>query len=166
MFINPKQAIEEGWLRNVEESWIQPNAVDIPMTELYKLDTGSVFEVFHNDKTHRDRAFHAARNGIWTLKQGLYDFISTVYVDMPHGYVGWLRTRSTFNRNGCMVHSGLYDSGFSGPVCGMLYNHGGTTKVEAGFCVAQFIIGVSDSYGTYAGGYNTEEGKLPNHIKK
>ena len=84
-----------------------------------------------------------------------------MYVEVPEGYVGWLHTRSTLNRNGLLVHSGLYDSGFKGPVCGMLYNLGGWSEIEPGTCFAQFIIAPSNSEGIYAGGYNQEEGTSP-----
>ena len=58
-----------------------------------------------------------------------------------------------------MVHSGLYDSGFKGPICGMLYNHvAGNVYMTPGTCVAQFIMAESKSEGLYSGGYNVEEG--------
>ena len=38
MFINPKQAIENGWIRNVKEDWIQPNAIDISADKLFQMN--------------------------------------------------------------------------------------------------------------------------------
>ena len=156
MFINPKQAIKEGWLKNVDERDIQPNAIDVPVSEIFKVDN-SVFSLNKNGKTHRTRTVVPLKNdgppiGIpikdsWTLEKGVYDWVSDVYVEVPSGYVGWLHTRSTLNRNGLIVHSGLYDSGFKGPVCGMLYNFGGTADIEFNTCFAQFIIAPSNSEG-------------------
>jgi deoxycytidine triphosphate deaminase len=171
MFINPKQAISKGWLRNVDEKFIQPNAIDIPVTELYEVNSETVFELYSNKKQHRKRTKVKLQNNgpptgvpipdMWTIANKVYDWTSEVYVEVPEGYVGWLHTRSTLNRNGLLVHSGLYDSGFKGHVCGMLYNNGGEAKLQPGACFAQFIIASSDSEGTYSGGYNVEEGSKP-----
>tara|TARA_Y100001963_G_C6777869_1_gene448274 strand:+ start:1747 stop:2256 length:510 start_codon:yes stop_codon:yes gene_type:complete len=160
MFINPRHAIEEGWLRNVNESDIQPNAIDIPVKEIYKVDE-SVFSINKSGKTHRTRNKVSARENSWIIDKGVYDWVSDVYIEVPEGYVGWLHTRSTLNRNGLIVHSGLYDSGFKGHVCGMLYNLSGTADIEPNTCFAQFIIAPSDSEGVYEGGYNVEEGSKP-----
>jgi deoxycytidine triphosphate deaminase len=90
--------------------------------------------------------------------------MSPAYVEMPEGTVGWLVTRSTLNRNGVFVLSGLYDSGYKGHINGMLYNRGGPMVMEKMSRVSQFIVGSSDSFGTYSGGYNTDEGILPEYI--
>ena len=103
---------------------------------------------------------------IWSLRSGqVYDFLSDIYVDIPEGYVGWLHTRSTLNRNGLVVHSGIYDSGFRGNLGGMLYNFGGPASLEPGVCIAQFILAQSDSAGLYQGSYNTADGELPEQLE-
>ena len=62
------------------------------------------------------------------------------------------------------IQSGLYDSGYKGPVQCMLYNLFGITVLEPGLAVAQFVFVDAPSGRTYAGGYNTEEGQLPDYI--
>jgi len=161
MFINPLRAIEEGWLRNVHDKHIQPNAIDVPVNELYKVDNTTTFSLHLDSKQHKLRKLIDVDNNLWSIDNGVYDWVSDVYVEVPEGYVGWLHTRSTLNRNGLIVHSGLYDSGFKGPVCGMLYNFAGKSGIEIGSCFAQFIIAPSDSEGVYEGGYNVDEGSKP-----
>ena len=158
MFINPKIGIKEGWLRNIDEKNIQPNAIDITADQIWKV---AQHDADITSKRHRNRnTISVNEKGTWNLFQGVYDFASETYVEIPEGIVGWLRTRSTLNRNGIIVHSGLYDSGFKGPVCGMLYNMvAGNVYITPGTCVAQFIMAASDSEGVYAGGYNVDEGK-------
>jgi len=165
MFINPKVAVENGWIKNINEDWIQPNAIDISADKLFKMDILSPFYIGDNEKNHRDRDEVAEdASDIWTLDIGVYDFVSNVYVDMPENTVGWVRVRSTFNRNGINVGSGFYDSGYKGPICGTLYVNG-ISQIKQGTPVGQFIFAHSDSEGFYAGGYNVNEGELPNHIK-
>ena len=158
MFINPKIGIEKGWLKNVDEKNIQPNAVDITADQLWKV---AQHDADITTKRHRNRnEVGQNEKGSWNLYQGVYDFASESYIEVPEGMVGWLRTRSTLNRNGILVHSGLYDSGFKGPICGMLYNMvGGNVYIMPGTPVAQFVIARSDSEGIYSGGYNVAEGE-------
>ena len=157
MFINPNIAIDKGWLRNVPDYCIQPNAIDVPINGIYELKQADVFDV--ETKTHRSRKrLNVDDDDKCWLQSGVYDFISEVYVEIPEGAVGWLITRSTLNRNGVFVQSGLYDSGFKGPVCGMLYNISGLMSIHQNSRVAQFLLAESDNVGVYAGGYNVKEG--------
>ncbi|MAH46862.1 hypothetical protein CMI37_13615 [Candidatus Pacearchaeota archaeon] len=166
MFINPKTAVKKGWIENVKDSWIQPNAIDISADKLFKMNLATVFYIGDDKKTHRVRQEVQAGivNNTWELEPGSYDFVSNVYVNIPEGMVGWVRVRSTFNRNGVNVGSGFYDSGYKGPICGTLYVTG-ITRMKQGTPVGQFIFAESDSEGIYAGGYNAEKGELPTHIK-
>jgi len=165
MFINPKIAVENRWIKNIESEWIQPNAIDISADRLFKMDLESPFYIGDREKHHRDRIeVPVDKDRIWNLSAGSYDFISKVYVNMPTETVGWVRVRSTFNRNGVNVGSGFYDSGYKGPICGTLYVTG-VSQIKQGTPVGQFIFAKSDSEGVYAGGYNTEEGDLPTHIQ-
>jgi|6_EtaG_2_1085325.scaffolds.fasta_scaffold06402_8 deoxycytidine triphosphate deaminase len=161
MFINPKQALEDGWLRGIPEEDVQPNAVDIAADGLSQINQNREFTLYRNGKTHRGVKEMQTEGGLWTLDPNCaYDFTSPAYVEVPEGVVGWLVTRSTLNRNGVFVLSGLYDSGFKGHVCGILYNLIGKTTIERDSRVAQFILASSDSAGVYAGGYNVEEGDM------
>ena len=164
MFINPKQAIENGWIRNVKDEWIQPNAIDISADSLYELYSDSLFVINEKEKIHRDRDKVGVEKGYWILDTGVFDFASNVYVEIPDGVVGWVVVRSSFNRNGVYLGSGLYDSGYKGPICGTLYVNG-ATEIKQGTPVGQFIFAQSDSHGIYSGGYNVTEGELPSHIE-
>ena len=165
MFLNPQQAIKEGWISGVDPGNVQPNAIDVTADRIFQMNEDNVFEISKRDKMHRNRSEYDNPN-IWRMMPGVYDFLSNVYVDVPEGVVGWLVTRSSFNRNGMFVQSGLYDSGFKGNIGGMVYNLGGETRMEPGTPIAQFVFAKSDSAGIYAGGYNTMQGELPLQMKE
>ena len=176
MFINPMTAIKEGWMKGVLEDHVEPNAVDIRLEKIWKVDETTEFSLYQEGKEHRRRTevesttiVHEGMKvaqDMWTLERGIYDFMSPAYVEMPEGTVGWLVTRSTLNRNGVFVLSGLYDSGYEGHINGMLYVRGGTMMMEKMSRGAQFIVGSSDSFGTYSGGYNTIEGSIPEYFNE
>lgn len=95
----------------------------------------------------------------WHLSsKKVYDGMSDVYVNLPEGIAAQLIIRSTFNRNGIFLTSGLYDSGFKGHIGFAIHNNSGEAKIGFGTRIGQIIFVSSDSVGSYAGGWNHEEG--------
>lgn len=74
-------------------------------------------------------------------------------------FAGYLITRSSLNRNGIFIQSGLYDSNFYGYVGCTLYNLGGRIKIRKNTRIAQFILVQAESTSEYKGSYN--QVKLP-----
>ena len=169
MFINPKTAIENGWIKGIAdpEKQIQPNAIDFTLDKLYQIASDTTFVVSEQGKQMRSnyelKAAEDRRNpelSFWQLQpQSVYDGMSNMYVTVPDGVAVQLIIRSTFNRNGLFLTSGLYDSGFEGNIGFALHNRSGEAKVAVGTRVGQIIFVESDSHGKYAGGYNTEDGE-------
>ena len=62
-------------------------------------------------------------------------------------------TRSTLNRNGVFITSGLYDSGYNGVVAGVLHVNVGPMKVKVGTRVAQFLLFKAEALHAYNGDY-------------
>lgn len=76
-----------------------------------------------------------------------------------------MQTRSTLNRNGVTVTSGLYDSGYEGHIAGMIHNTSFETILEPHMSIAQFIMADAMSAKMYAGGYNHKKDELPEQLK-
>ena len=87
-----------------------------------------------------------------------YDGTSNIYLNLPENVAAQTIIRSTFNRNGIFLTSGLYDSGYKGHIGFALHNVAGYTKIEQGTRIGQIIFVRSESAGIYAGGYNHTEG--------
>jgi deoxycytidine triphosphate deaminase len=85
--------------------------------------------------------------------------MSDVYVEVPAGVAAKLIIRSTLNRNGIFLTSGLYDAGFKGNLGFVLHNRAGEAYLAPGTRVGQIEFYKSDSEGLYLGGYNTKEGQ-------
>ena len=165
MLINPRTAIENGWITGLknEEQQVQPNAIDFTVD--------NIFAVNHNDmciisELKEERQMRGSQplaisnvtddgREWYTLSaHDSYDCLSDVYVDLPDGVACKLIIRSTFNRNGIFLTSGLYDTGYKGHIGFMLHNRSGLALIERGVRVGQIEFYASDSAGQYSGGWN------------
>ena len=147
MLINPKKCIKLGWIKNVKEEWIQPNGIDIPANKIFSFNPFSEFRISKINKIHRSHIELIPKNNFWELRNGkAYEVISNVYVKIPEKVVAWVIVRSTLNRNGLYLGSGLYDSGYKGPVCCTLYNLGGDEAfIEVDVPIGQIVFMESDN---------------------
>ena len=50
MFINPITAIKDGWMKGVLEDHVEPNAVDIRIEKIWKVDEQTSFALYQQDK--------------------------------------------------------------------------------------------------------------------
>jgi len=173
MYIDPKIAIDKGWIKRADLTndllWsranvIQPNAIDFTLDKLFTINSENVFVISEEGKEMRGGTELAPvpnrsdMKPFWTLTHGVYDGMSNFVVDLPEGVACELIIRSTFNRNGIFLTSGLYDSGFQGHIGFAIHNRCGDAKIGQGTRIGQIKFVASDRSGMYAGGYNHGEG--------
>jgi len=182
MFINPRTAIAEGWVtfpawmtEEQKEKCIQPNALDFTLDHVNAIRTDVPF-ILYEDKSkvqHRRLIEVAPSNGVFHLVNQFesplwggyfnttkYDFQSDFYVNLPEGVAALVIVRSTLNRNGLFITTGLWDSGFKGHIAGVLHNTDGEAHIEEHVRIGQIMFIKSEFSGAlYAGGYNTEAGQ-------
>lgn len=167
MFINPKIAIQEGWVTGIvdEEKQVQPNAIDFTLDKLFTINHQNEFIISEEGKQMRGGleyppVLHRASGmDFWTLRPNqVYDGMSNMFVKVPDGVAVQLIIRSTFNRNGIFLTSGLYDSGFEGHIGFAIHNRSGDAKIGVGTRVGQIIFVESENAMKYSGGWNHEEG--------
>lgn len=170
MFINPKTAIEEGWItwspiiKDITK-YVQPNAIDFDCFRVYQLDkTDNAFLSERGKKIRgsSELPLTEASDGelYWHMSDGnCYDFASNFHVTLPEGVAAMLIIRSTLNRSGVFLTSGLYDSGYDGGVAGMLRISGGDFSLAPNTRIGQIMFVRSEDSGIlYAGGYNHAQG--------
>lgn len=161
MLASPKHMIASGFVKGLtdEAKQVQPNAIDFTVDMIQAIDFESPCHIGENSKTMRKQYPLAVDDeGNYHLTAGEYDISSDMYVEVPEGKAALLILRSTFVRNGCVLASGLYDSGFKGNIGAVLHVVGDMT-VERGVRIGQIMFIDSDSVGKYAGGYNTTAGQ-------
>jgi deoxycytidine triphosphate deaminase len=172
MFIDPKVAIENGWVTGItnHDTQIQPNAIDFTLDRLFSINDKNTFVIDEDSKKMRGgdeiNSWPARVGGrpYWTMTNGIYDGLSNIFVDLPEGVVCLpVMGRSTFTRNGIFITSGLYDSGFKGHVGFVVHNRSGRAQVGVGTRIGQIAFVESAKAGLYAGGYNHTEGTEAPH---
>lgn len=162
MFISPQVAIDGGWISGFVDpaTQIQPNAIDFTLDRLFTIDHSQPFHISNDEKMMRGgKEVLPDSNHNWTLTPDtVYDGMSSMYVNIPEGVAALLVIRSTLNRNGLFITSGLYDSMFTGHIGFALHNRSGPAIIERETRVGQIIFVESTSVGGYAGGYNHAPG--------
>ena len=148
-------ALGPDFLTNVQEGDSQPNAVDLRVQDVFKLND-SEFRLEGDDKTHRgSEKINVDEFGNWNLQPGVYEIVMENIVKIPEGYAGWVITRSTLNRNGLFLTSGLYDCGYKGVMAGALHVNCGGAYIVPGTRLGQFILFKAESLNQYDGSYGT-----------
>jgi len=145
-------------LTNLVEADIQPNAVDLRVSKIFSINQNT-FVIGEDDdgketKIHRGSTeVHPDENGYYTLDPGSYEIIMENIISVGADEAGWVITRSTLNRNGVYITSGLYDSGYNGVMAGALHVTRGTALIKKGTRVGQFLLFKSQSLKKYDGDY-------------
>jgi len=144
-------------LTNVELTDIQPNAVDLRVEKIFSMNITKTFTIGEVDgkevKEHRGSLeLTPDADGYWYLNPGSYEIIMENIIHVGPDEAGWVITRSTLNRNGLFITSGLYDSGYHGVMAGALHVTA-PAKIKKGTRVGQFLLFTSQSLKKYDGDY-------------
>lgn len=148
-------------LTEVDEDSIQPNAVDLRIDRVWSMH--GTFLLDEDRKIHRSKTeLVPDLEDYFTLSEGPYEISFKGLVSMGPDEAGYVITRSTLNRNGCFITSGLYDSGYGanghGSMASCLHVSGGTARIKKGSRVGQFILWKAQSTGSYNGDYGKANG--------
>ena len=140
-------------LTAVQEGDSQPNAVDLRVGKIFFILRNS-FEISNEHKSHRGSVeLMTDEEGYYNLVPGHYEVIMENIITVGEGEAGWVITRSTLNRNGCFITSGLYDSGYNGAMAGVLHVTIGPARIKKGTRIGQYLSFESESLHMYDGDY-------------
>jgi deoxycytidine triphosphate deaminase len=134
------------------DNCIQPNALDVTIDTVDSIDTDGYF-VMRKDASPSGvikYPIDPTDGVLFDLRPGAYSFESSITVEIPEGIVGWLVARSSLNRNGIFIMSGVYDSGFKGRIGGTIYTSQ-HMHIEKGARVAQLITATAETFHLYDG---------------
>ena len=166
MLLNIASNKSESSLSVVDAVSVQPNAVDLRLARVFKFRDSvkgfiNVFEIDEDDKTHAQKEEILPNDdGYWYLYPSTYEIQFEGLVSMGEKEAGWVITRSTLNRNGVFITTGLYDSGYNGAAAAALHVMSVPMKIKKGTRVAQFVLAESEAVKSYDGSYgiSTETG--------
>lgn len=137
-----------------DDDSLQPNAFDFRISRVFRFKT-DLFELRKDDsKTHRKQEeILPDENGVWFLTSGDYNVLTDIECKISEGEAGFVIQRSSLNRNGIFLTSGLYDSGFNNTL-GCVMHVNGVFKVQRGSRIGQFILTKAETLKLYNGSYN------------
>jgi len=159
-------------LTNVQDGDVQPNAVDLRLSKVFAIKD-NVFEITNESKTHRGSVeIQPDDEGFFNLVPGSYEVVMENEIGIGDNEAGWVITRSTLNRNGVFITSGLYDDGYGfnvgtgeftgGAMAGCMHVGVGLARIRQGTRVAQYLSFDAESLHKYDGDY----GNHKEHDKK
>jgi deoxycytidine triphosphate deaminase len=140
-------------LTNVQDQDVQPNAVDLRLGKVFFIRPAA-FVIDEEQKKHRGSVeLTVDPDGYYTLKEGHYEVVMENVIEVGEGEAGWVITRSTLNRNGVFLTSGLYDSGYHGVMAGVMHVTCGPMKIKPGTRIGQYLSFDSEALSKYDGSY-------------
>jgi len=143
-------------LTNIQPGDSQPNAVDLRLGKIYKMRNNE-FVISEEEKRHRGTdEIQPDNDGWFILPEGTYEVVMENIVHIGADEAGWVITRSTLNRNGLFITSGLYDSKYHGVMAGALHVRGGPARIKKGTRVAQFLLFKAEALSGYDGSYGLQ----------
>tara|TARA_B100000029_G_scaffold515221_1_gene621200 strand:- start:1643 stop:2140 length:498 start_codon:yes stop_codon:yes gene_type:complete len=149
-------------LTKVQPQDVQPNAVDLRVDKIFKI-AGERFYISEEAKEHRgSQEMLTSREDEWYLQVGSYEVIFENIIDVAEGEAGFVITRSTLNRNGLYLTTGLYDSGYNGVMAAVLHVTTAPAVIKKGTRLGQFLLFNSETLSMYDGDYGLDK----DHDKK
>lgn len=103
------------------------------------LDEGAKLPI----KAHNsDAGFDMFSRNHAVVKAKSFELFDTgVHINIPEGYVGFLKSKSGLNCKHSIVSEGVIDAGYTGSIIVKLYNHGTTDYIiNAGDKISQIVF--------------------------
>jgi len=157
MVIDPKIALEEGWLTSPDisfdrEKQLQPNGIDLRINKV-AWQTGKLSIGVEGVEQYADIIdIPLAIDRYHLFANKSYEGTAYEYVKVPEGVIALIIHRSTFNRNGVFITGSIYDSGFVG-YCGFSIRPSINIEVQRGTRVAQIVFFRAEGESLYSGQY-------------
>ena len=153
--INIGGSVARSTLSAIQTGDVQPNAVDLRLGKVFWIKP-TPFTIDETQKVHRGTEEMACDiDGYYNLGVGQYEVIMENKIEVGPGEAGFVITRSTLNRNGCFLTSGLYDTGYAGVMAGVLHVNCGLMRIKPGTRIGQYLCFEAESLSNYDGDYGT-----------
>lgn len=160
MFVNIASKTSQSALSTFTEDQVQPNAIDLRLDRVWEFSPSILhaapFYISETEKRHSEKVevLPNAEGEFYFDPGQSYEVQFQGIIAMGPNETGWVITRSTLNRNGLFLTSGLYDSGYSGAMAGMLHcNNPNGAIIKHGTRVGQFICASAEALHSYDGSY-------------
>jgi deoxycytidine triphosphate deaminase len=164
MILNPQKIVDDKILQYPDDiDWsiyVQQNGIDITVDRVFDINFKEIPIVGIKDSYKPSPillepvAITSYSKGFVFKKGNVYTAESDFFVTVPEGMCASVIGRSTFNRQGLLIRSSLYDSGFNGNVGFTIYCFN-NFKVEKGARIGQIVFTQAENSSLYSGQYQT-----------
>jgi dUTP pyrophosphatase len=142
------------------EGDVQPNAIDVRVLGIKQITSG-LFVLSNEGKKPRgtrDLKLYERPDGLWwRLNEGSYEVLLDGDITIGKTEAGIIVPRSTLIRNGVYLHSGLYDSGYHGPMVASLQVTEGLFDLKYHTRIGQMLIFEAEALNQYNGSYQVSK---------
>ncbi|SNZ12409.1 dUTP pyrophosphatase [Natronoarchaeum philippinense] len=141
----------------IDDQQVQPNGVDLTVDAVFEqVEPG---RIGRDDKQigERRELDPDADAGVPTYRLSPSGYVARYgeTISIPEGHVGYVLPRSSLMRNSAMLHTAVWDAGYTGRGEGLLeINH--EIELEQGARIAQLVLARADHEDTYDGSYQGE----------
>lgn len=140
-------------LSGIKRGDVQPNAVDLRLGKVFWI-AANEFLIDEEQKQHRGSVEKKVDDdGYFRLEPGSYEVIMENEISVGDGEAGFVITRSTLNRNGVFLTSGLYDTGYAGVMAGVMHVTTGPMKIKPSTRIGQYLSWEAEALSSYDGDY-------------
>ena len=124
--------------------------------------------ISNDHKIHRGTEYEIqpGRDGYFFLEPGHYEVVMENIINVGENEAGWVITRSTLNRNGLFLTSGLYDSMYHGTMAGVLHVTIGPARIKKGTRIGQYLSFIAEMLHGYDGSYGFDASGKPKEDEK
>lgn len=142
-------------LSEIREGDVQPNAVDLRLDKVFWIDPKQTFVIDERRKIHRGSVEMSPKDdeGYFHLDPGHYEVVMENRIEVGENEAGFVITRSTLNRNGVYLTSGLYDTGYNGVMAAVMHVNVGPMKIKKGTRIGQYLSFDAEALSSYNGSY-------------
>jgi len=141
----------------LDDEQVQPNGVDLTVEAVFEqVEAGRIARDGKRIGEREEIDPHAqAEVPTFRLSPGGYVARYGETISIPEGHVGFVLPRSSLMRNSAMLHTAVWDAGYTGRGEGLLeVNH--DLELERGARIAQLVFARANHEETYDGSYQGE----------
>lgn len=141
-------------LNDLTEEQIQPNGVDLTVESVYTQTSKG--EITTDGKTIGDREELLPKDDeTYRLGPGAYVVKYGETLSIPDEHIGFVYPRSSLIRNGAMLHTAVWDAGYTGRGEGLLVVHT-PIEIERHARIGQIVYANANHESVYDGTYQGE----------
>lgn len=153
MILTPEKAIKLGLLKESEFSQKSPVGLDLSICKITEIKGGNIYKRGVSISPYEEVYLDTTEPKGWWLNAGkVYSLTFNEFVSLDNKHTAFIQHRSSLQRSGCIVSSGIFDPGFKSQLGATLFCFI-TTFIELNSRLAQIIIHENYPAKLYDGNY-------------